>query len=125
MPYFLANRVRSVGVIESEYGRIMLEQGIPGLLLWLGFAIWVVAQGVQRRTEPWAIGHRLAWVAVAASLLTGFLGLGLFASVPQSYVFCLLIGWIVTARVRGRRRSTVPVYSPLASPLAVPDPRPS
>ena len=34
-PYFLQNRIRNVVVMENEYARILLELGMPGLLMWV------------------------------------------------------------------------------------------
>ena len=41
VPYFLQNRIRNVVVMENEYARILLELGIPGLLMWVLFIGWV------------------------------------------------------------------------------------
>ena len=94
MPYFLAERVRSIEVLENEYGRIMLEQGIPGLLMWVAFVLWFIGRGTRLRGAEWAFARRLAWLIVAAYFLTASIGLGLLASIPQSFVFCLLAGWV-------------------------------
>ena len=37
IPYFLQDRLVNQVVIENEYGRIMLELGIPGLCIWVAF----------------------------------------------------------------------------------------
>ena len=116
MPYFLAERVRSVQVLENEYGRIMLEQGIPGLLMWIGFVLWFIAKGARLRGEEWAFARRLAWLIVAAYFLTASIGLGLLASIPQSFVFCLLAGWVA---VRPPRNVTRSAPSRLPRPVLV------
>jgi len=46
IPYFLQDRVKDPVAIENEYGRILLEAGIPGLLIWLIFIFWTVARPV-------------------------------------------------------------------------------
>jgi hypothetical protein len=94
MPYFLSQRVRLVGMLENEYGRILLEQGVPGLLLWIGFVGWVLSRGTLLGIGPWAFGRRLAWALVSAYFLTAVIGLGLLASIPQSYILFTLTGWV-------------------------------
>jgi hypothetical protein len=96
MPYFLAKRVRSVGVLENEYGRILLEQGIPGLILWFGFVGWLLFRATRLGAGPWGFGRRLAWVLVVSYFITAFIGFGLLAAIPQSYIFFTLTGWIAT-----------------------------
>jgi hypothetical protein len=112
IPYFLMDRLDDATFIENEYGRIMLEQGIPGLVLWVGFIVWFAARGLLRRPGQWQLGGRLAWVMVVSYFLSAAIGLGLMASIPQSYVFFLLIGW-VAALPRGQavlsRRAAPPV----------------
>ena len=95
----------AVGVLENEYGRIMLEQGIPGLLMWIGFVAWVVVKGARAGIGEWAFARRLAWIIVSAYLLTAAIGLGLLASIPQSYLLFLLIGWVVVRPAGTRARA--------------------
>jgi hypothetical protein len=106
MPYFLTQRVRLVGVLENEYGRILLEQGIPGVLLWVGFVAWLIQRGTSLGHGTWAFGRRLAWFLSVSYFLTAVIGMGLLASIPQSYIFFLLTGW-VGVRERGTRASQV------------------
>src|ERR1700722_3824211 len=40
IPYFLEGSVRNPVGMENEYARILAEQGIIGLCLWLGFLVW-------------------------------------------------------------------------------------
>src|SRR6202042_3203716 len=40
MPFFLQGRVRNPVAMENEYARILSEQGVIGLLLWVGFLGW-------------------------------------------------------------------------------------
>ncbi len=61
IPYFLASQVnRPVGV-ESEYCRILLEQGIVGLLLWIGFIFWFLTNRVAFVKDDWLNGRRMGW----------------------------------------------------------------
>jgi len=52
--------------MENEYARIMLEEGILGLLLWIAFLIWALTRYSANRSDKWYLGQRLAWVACAA-----------------------------------------------------------
>jgi hypothetical protein len=97
LPYFLQDRIKKVVIIENEYARIMLEQGIPGLLLWVAFIIWVFTRRTIQRNDPWYLGRRLAWLVCAAYFATGVLGIGLLTSVPQSCFMLLSMGWIAVS----------------------------
>ena len=96
MPYFLAELVHTPISMESEYARILLEQGIIGLALWVGFIVWFVTSsfaGVRKSRAP---GARIAWVACCAYLASGMTGLGMLTSIPQSVLVLLAIGWVGT-----------------------------
>ena len=41
IPYFLREDREPAQIIENEYARIALEQGLPGLMIWLLFLVWV------------------------------------------------------------------------------------
>lgn len=93
VPYFLQDQlVRSNTVIENEYARIALEQGWPGLLLWVGFIAWALTRRAARTTKESALPRRLAWVACAAFLGSGLIGLGMLSAIPQTTLMLLLLG---------------------------------
>jgi len=100
MPYFLVGELRNPVVIENEYGRIMLEQGLPGLALWLAFIFWVLTRPLPRRTDPWYLGKWLARVAVAYCFMVAPTGLGTLTSIPGTSLILLFAGWIATPNVR-------------------------
>jgi hypothetical protein len=110
VPYFLQNRIRNVATMENEYARILLELGIPGLLMWMVFLVWVFTRRHIRRADMFNFGRRLAYVACACTFAMGLLGVGLFTSVPATTLTFLLTGWFVVREVR-------------AAPVA-PDPQP-
>lgn len=94
MPYFLANQVRNPVAMENEYARILLEQGVIGLLLWLSFVVWFVAQFKKVFTKgAWATGRRLVWCLSVIGLAVGAIGMGMLTAVPQTAIFLLGIGW--------------------------------
>jgi len=94
IPYFLQDRIKNPVGMENEYARIMLEQGIFGLLLWIAFIIWLFAQGRGSPTDPWRHGRRLAWWACMISFVTSLIGIGLFVSVPQTCLLFISAGWV-------------------------------
>jgi hypothetical protein len=95
LPYFLQDRINKVISIENEYARIMLEQGVPGLCLWIAFIVWAFSRRTIQRSDPWYLGRRLAWFACAAYFVTGLIGTGLLTSIPQTCFMLLSTGWIV------------------------------
>ena len=94
MPYFLQSRVQNSVLMENEYARIMLEQGVPGLLLWIAFVVWVLTRRPRLDGTGWAIGRRMAWYVVASSFLMGVIGTGMLTSIPQTCLLLLSAGWI-------------------------------
>jgi hypothetical protein len=94
MPYFLQDRVKDPVVMENEYARIMLEQGIFGLLLWLAFIIWLLTRRQGDHFDSWGQGRRLAWCACVAVWGTGLIGIGLFTAVPQTCLLLIMAGWL-------------------------------
>jgi hypothetical protein len=94
IPYFLHDRLVNQIVIENEYARILAELGIPGLCMWITFIFWVFTRAAPRRSDPWFIGRRLAYVATLMFLGVGVIGLGLLTWVPGSAMLMFLIGWV-------------------------------
>ena len=100
VPYFLQNRIRNVVTMENEYARILLELGLPGLVMWAAFLIWIFTRRHIRRSDMFYFGRRLAYVACACSFALGLIGVGLFTSVPATTLMFLLTGWFVVREVR-------------------------
>jgi hypothetical protein len=113
VPYFLQGLIVNPVAMENEYARIMLEQGILGLVIWVAFILWLLTRWQESRHNTWYLGRRLAWVACASFFAAGLLGTGLFTSVPQTCLFLLLAGW-----VGARQPRTEPVENPLVDPFA-------
>lgn len=110
LPYFLQDRLQDRIVIENEYARIMLEEGIPGLCLWVGFIIWLFSRSTSDRLNPWFLGRRLIWVGSCAYFLTGLIGVGLLTSIPQTCLMLLGMGWISV-------RQSKPARTEIAKPF--------
>jgi hypothetical protein len=95
IPYFLKKRLTGDQIlIENEYARIMLEQGLPGLFLWLAFIAWILTRPPPKRRDPWRLARRLAYCAAGMFLATGIFGLGLLSWIPGTAELLILIGWI-------------------------------
>jgi hypothetical protein len=105
IPYFLEGQVRNPVSMENEYARILSEQGIIGLLMWVSFVIWVCTRFRTAFAKgPWSPSRRLVWCLVMISLATAFLGTGAFTSIPGTLLMVLGIGW-----------TAVPDVSPLSA----------
>jgi hypothetical protein len=96
IPHFLRDQAKPSVGLENEYARIMLEQGLPGLALWMAFVAWFLT-GLPRRRVAWSSARRLAWVACVASFAAGLIGTGMLTSVPQTTLMLLLAGWVSVA----------------------------
>jgi hypothetical protein len=94
IPYFLQDRLVNSVIIENEYARILAELGIPGLAIWMAFIFWVFTRAAPRRSDPWFIGRRLAYVVTLMFLAMAVIGLGLLTWVPGTAMLMFLIGWI-------------------------------
>jgi hypothetical protein len=99
MPYFLQSQVRSPVAIENEYGRILLEQGLPGLALWLWFIFWTLTRPLPRRSEKWSLGRWLARAWFGLSFAIAPIGTGLLTSILATSFVLFFAGWIVVPNV--------------------------
>jgi hypothetical protein len=124
LPYFLQNRSASSSVlVENHYAYVLLEQGIPGLALWVGFLIWVLMPGRGRPGSPWRSTLRCTRMLVAAYLAVGMIGIGLFVSIPQSAMLLLGMGWLSAREPRPRTAAVPQVTREPAAPLGLPSPQ--
>lgn len=100
VPQFLAEYARPPVGIESEFGRLLVEEGIPGLLLWVAFVsslLGLSASGIRREGSR-AVGM---WLVCAATWATGLIGAGLLASIPGTLLLMLYCGRIGKIMPRG------------------------
>ncbi len=108
MPYFLQGQVRNPIGLENEYSRILCEEGIIGLFLWLGFIGWVLVQGPNAfGKSQWANARRLVWCMAVTSFGTAWIGVGAFTSIPTSAMLFLGIGWVATKEPRKPRVESI------------------
>jgi hypothetical protein len=95
IPSFLEGQVVKPIAIESEYGRILLEQGIIGLLLWIGFIFWFVTCSRASLRSDWIVARRLTWVGCTVSFGLSMLGTGMLTAIPATALMLLGIGWVM------------------------------
>lgn len=111
IPYFLQGRIIHPVAMENEYARIMLEQGILGLVIWIVFILWLTTRWDQDPYDSWYLGRRLAWVSALAFFITGLIGTGLLTSIPQSTLFLLLVGWVAARQPKTELAADAVQYS--------------
>jgi hypothetical protein len=111
VPYFLRGN-QSPLTMENEYARIGIEQGLPGLTLWMIFVAWVFVRWPRRRSDGWALGRTLAWIGCGMFFLTGLTGVGLMSSVPQTALMLVIVGWFVTSPQMGRHADRYAPFVP-------------
>jgi hypothetical protein len=94
LPYFLESQVRNPIGMENEYARILCEQGIIGFLIWIAFIVWFLSQRRRAFSKgTWSTARKLAWWLCAATLGTGWIGLGLLTAIPSTAILLLSMGW--------------------------------
>ena len=113
VPYFLRGH-QSPLIMENEYARIGIEQGLPGLTLWVVFLLWAFLRLPRGRRDGWALGRMIAWVACGLFFLTGLTGVGLMSSVPQTVLMLTLMGWFVTSAELRRGSEHFAAFIPAA-----------
>jgi hypothetical protein len=101
LPEFLQARIGHAPNLENEYSRILLEEGIPGLLTWIAFLFWVLFRKPVKPWEEWVLARKLAWFTCLLYFATAWTGIGLLVSIPGSALLFLMTGWIVAAQPSG------------------------
>src|SRR5207249_8901506 len=79
IPYFLQERLHDPVLIENEYGRILIEQGVLGLIMWIAFIVWLLIAAWPGRVRKQYVGRLLLWCAGAFSFIGAPVGSGLIA----------------------------------------------
>jgi hypothetical protein len=92
IPYFLHDQILEPVAAENEYVRIMLEEGVLGLVLWIGFIIWVLTRQ-SAMDLPVAPGRKLARFVALAYFALACLGTGMLTSVPHTALMLAAAGW--------------------------------
>ena len=94
IPYFLQDRYQTNFILENEFARILLEQGLPGLFIWLLFMVWVMTKGLSPPDDVWRLPRRLVLATAGSYFVLALTGIGLLTSIPQSAILLLGVGWI-------------------------------
>jgi hypothetical protein len=122
IPFWLQGLILNPVGLENEYSRILLEQGVVGLLLFMGFVVWFYSRTLDQADPNYAT-RRLLWYSCAITLATSFIGIGLMTSVPATSMVFLGIGYAASgAERRPRQRPPAPsgqkrsVARPLPAP---------
>ncbi len=100
IPYFLEDRLKNPVGIENEYGRILLEVGIPGLCIWTSFLIAAIGGTPSEPAGPWRVGWRLSRVTTALYFGTAFIGTGLLTAIPGTSLLLLMTGWMCVPKLK-------------------------
>lgn len=115
IPYFLQPLLKNPVEIENEYGRIMLEQGLPGLALWLAFIVWVLTRPLASERDPWQLGKWLGRIMLGFLFVIAQTGMGLLTAIPGTALVLFYAGWISAPHVRA-----APLVQRRSAPAAVP-----
>ena len=100
IPYFLADSAKAQIGMESEYARIAIEEGVLGVVLWLGLVLWSMSKlPFGRRNAGDMVGPAM-WIFCAGSWFSGLIGAGVLSSVPTTV---LLLSQMGAVAVRGER----------------------
>jgi hypothetical protein len=107
IPYFLAGRApRAIG-LENEYSRILVDQGLFGLGLWVAFLVWLLHRPPPVRfAVPWGFGVVLMFALVLTNWGTAFIGSGTLSAIPGSVLLLTQMGVLLRVRLvaEGRLR---------------------
>ena len=97
VPFFLAEYAKPPIGIESEFGRILLEEGLLGLMLWMGFVISVLVRSASKVLSGTAEGVGM-WVVCATCWASGLIGAGFLSSIPETLLFMMYLGMLALER---------------------------
>jgi hypothetical protein len=85
----------------------MLEEGIPGLLIWIAFIVWVMFRPLPKESNPWRLSLRLSRMYLFISFTTMVLGSGMLNAVPNTAFLLMLVGWVSLRRFAPAAQETV------------------
>jgi hypothetical protein len=81
--------------MENEYSRIMLEQGVPGLVLFLAFVTWYVKQK-RSKGDPDYFLKTFIFFSTFTTIATAFIGIGMMTSIPGTAFLLLGLGYSIS-----------------------------
>ena len=124
VPFFLAHLARPQLFLENEYARITMEQGLIGLLLWLGFLVWALVRRPPARPGQLPVAVRLPWALCVVAWGTAFLGTGTLLAIPGTVLLLILMGGVVRAHAPAPAEVRAPVRAAPAADRALLPARP-
>jgi hypothetical protein len=92
--------------MESEYGRIALEQSALGLALWVAFVAWTLTRRPAVASPHWALGVQLMRVYVLCSWGAALIGTGTLTSIPSTVLLLLQMGIVAGGGLEGAAPAT-------------------
>lgn len=99
IPYFLADRAPVAIGLENEYSRILVDQGLVGMSLWIAFIIWLLHRPPPLRLDvPWGYAVVFMFGLVLVNWSTAFIGAGILSSIPGSALLLTQMGILVRVR---------------------------
>lgn len=104
IPFFLQREAAPQIGLENEFSRIIVEEGLIGLALWLTFVVWIATRSPPGDAVS-PLGLRLARVGIVTGWATGLIGTGLLTAIPGTALMLLQMGLL------GRARAHVPAPS--------------
>lgn len=111
IPGFLQHLVEKPPIgAENEYARIGVEEGLVGMILWVGFLMWLFMRRRVQLSPEWKIGCKVIFVYSLLIWGTGLIGCGILASIPGTVLLLFQTGLIARDR-------------PIFIPPRRPDPR--
>lgn len=114
IPHFLWSQMRRPTSIESEYGRILLEQGIIGFVIWLAFIGYALTAAFRAEGKGWVQGRRIALAYTCFNFLSASIGTGLMTAIPITALFLLTLGWLIATVAEEKPASHSHHYYPAA-----------
>jgi hypothetical protein len=112
IPHFLQPYLNKHIWVENEYARILLEQGVAGLALWIAFIVWFAGRRPTDTRDPWVFGKNLMWWVSLTNFATGILGTGLMTAIPVSMLFFLGIGFVMSPAASRAKASKMQPRTP-------------
>jgi len=94
--------------MENEYARIVLEEGILGLLLWVVLIARILLVDPRKLEGPFERG---IWAVCLAGWLQAFVGTGVLSSIPGTMILLVYMG--VLAPRRQTQLSPAPSWAPV------------
>jgi hypothetical protein len=111
IPYFLQEYAsnRPLPGAESEYFRVLLTQGAPGLALWLGFLLWFLSGPWARGRKQRGGGAYFFYSTTLVYFLVATRGVGLLYGLPNNCLLLLGMGYFLRGEGPGACRPSQPV----------------